>query len=167
MLQILTEIPVFVWPLFAILVLGGIRAMKTSEVSIAVLLLIPSIFFGWLLFSFFENYATNPFTIFYWLLCLGLGFYIGVSHMQTQKLKFDKRKKIVEMPGSWIPLMLSMSIFTSKFSMGMMSSMMPHLNESLLFLGLELFSTLILGIFAGRGINCFMRYRTASLDNVA
>jgi len=164
MLQIITKIPVFVWPLFAVLLLGGLKARKTSAVPIVVLLLIPSIFFGWSLFSFFGKYATNPSAILFWLLCLGVGFFIGFLHMQKLKLQFDGQKKKVEMPGSWIPLMLSMSIFTSKFSIGMMSSMMPHLNGSLLFLGLELFSTIILGIFAGRGVNCLMRYRAASAE---
>ena len=166
MLQIITKIPVFVWPLFAILLLSGLRARKTSTVPLVVLLLIPSIFFGWSLFSFFGKYATDPIAILFWLLCLGVGFFIGFSHMKRLKLQFDKKKKKVEMPGSWIPLTLSMSIFTSKFSIGMMSSMLPHLNGSILFLGLELFSTIILGIFAGRGINCLMRYRTSSMDNV-
>lgn len=164
MLQIITKIPVFVWPLFVILLLSGLRARKTSAVPLAVLLLIPSIFFGWSLFSFFGKYATDSLAILFWLLCLGMGVFIGFSHMQKLELQFDKQKKKVEMPGSWIPLMLSMSIFTSKFSIGMMSSMMPHLNGSLLFLGLELFSTIILGIFAGRGINCLMRYRTSSKE---
>ncbi|MBA2369830.1 MAG: hypothetical protein H0V82_12560 [Candidatus Protochlamydia sp.] len=165
MLQIITKIPVFVWPLFAILLLSGLRARKTNEVPLAVLLLIPSIFFGWSLFSFFGKYATNPLAIFFWFLCLGVGFFIGFSHMQKLKLQFDKQKKKVEMPGSWIPLMLSMSIFTAKFAIGMMGSMLPHLNESFLFLGLELFSTIILGIFAGRGVNCLVRYRTSSMEN--
>lgn len=164
MLQIITKIPVFVWPLFAILLLGGLKARKASSVPILVLLLIPSIFLGWSLFSFFGKYGTNPLAILFWLLCLGLGFLIGFLHMQRLDLQFNRQKKKVEMPGSWIPLMLSMSIFTSKFSIGMMSSMMPHLNGSLLFLGLELFSTIILGIFAGRGINCLIRYRAASAE---
>lgn len=165
MLQIITKIPVFVWPLFAILLLGGLRARKTNVVPLAVLVLVPSIFFGWSLFSFFGKYATGPLAILFWLLCLGTGFFIGFSHMQRLKLQFDKKKKKVEMPGSWIPLILSMSIFTSRFSIGMMSSMLPHLNGSILFLGLELFSTIILGIFAGRGISCLMRYRSSSMDN--
>ncbi len=164
MLQIITKIPVFVWPLFAVLLLGGLKARKASAVPIAVLVLIPSIFFGWSLFSFFGKYGDNPLAILFWLLCLGLGFLIGFLHMQKLNFQFDRQKKKVEMPGSWIPLMLSMSIFTSKFSIGMMSSMMPHLNGSLLFLGLELFSTIILGIFAGRGVNCLMRYRAASAE---
>ena len=138
-IQIITKIPVFVWPLFAILLLGGLRARKIGSVPIAVLLLIPSIFLGWSLFSFFGKYATNPLGILFWFLCLGVGFFIGFSHMQRLKLQFDKKKKKVEMPGSWIPLMLSMSIFISKFSIGMMSSMLPHLNGSILFLGSNFF----------------------------
>lgn len=161
MQQIITKIPIFVWPLFTILLLGGLKARKASAVPIAALLLIPSIFLSWSLFSFFGKCSTNPLAILFWILCLGLGFLIGFLHMQRLNLQFDKQKKQVEMPGSWIPLILSMSIFTSKFSIGMMSSMTPHLNGSLLFLGLELFSTLILGIFAGRRINCLMRYRAA------
>lgn len=132
--------------------------------SLAGLLLIPSIFFGWSLFSFFSKYATNPLAILFWLLCLGGGFFIGFLHMQKLKLQFNKQKKKVEMPGSWVPLALSMSIFTSKFAVGMLSSMTPHLNGSLFFLGLELFSTIIVGIFAGRGINCLVRYRAFSMD---
>lgn len=166
MLQIITKIPTFVWPLFAVLLLGGLKARKASAVPIATLLLIPSIFLGWSLFSFFGKYGTNPLAILFWILCLGLGFLIGFLHLQRLNLQFDRHKKKVEMPGSWIPLILSMSIFTSKFSIGMMSSMMPHLNGSLLFLGLELFSTIILGIFAGRGINCLMRYRAAAAEMV-
>lgn len=164
MLQIITKIPLFVWPLFVILLLGGLRASKTSTVPIVSLLLIPFIFFCLSLFSFFGKYASDPLAIIFWFLSLGLGFSIGFFNMQRLRLQFDRKKKKVEMPGSWIPLMLSMSIFTSKFSIGMMSSMMPQLNGSLLFLGLELFATIILGVFAGRGINCLMRFKASEKD---
>jgi hypothetical protein len=166
MLQIFTKIPLFVWPLLVVLLVGGLRARKTSAVPLAVLLLIPSIFFIWSLFSFFGKYMTDPLAMLLWPICLGLGFFIGFLHMKRLKLQFDKQKKKVVMPGSWIPLILSMSIFTSKFSVGMMSSILPHLNGSHLFLGLELFSTIILGIFAGRGIACLIRYRNFSTEAV-
>jgi hypothetical protein len=157
MLQIITDIPVFVWPLFAILLLGGLKARKTNTVPLASMLLIPCGFFIWSFFSFFEKYTADPVAISLWIGCLGAGFLIGFSHMQKLTLKFDREKKKIEMPGSWIPLILSMSIFSSKFSLGMMSAMLPHLNGSLLFLGLELFATIILGVFAGRGIGCFAK----------
>lgn len=164
MLQIIAKIPLFVGPLFIVLLFGGLRARKTSWVPLPLLLLLPSLFFIWSLFSFFGKYETDFLSIFLWLLCLGVGFFMGFSHMQKLKLRFDKEKRKVEMPGSWIPLILSMSIFTSKFSIGMMGSMLPHLNGSILFFGLEFFATMILGIFAGRGIGCLVRYRAASND---
>lgn len=46
MLQIITKIPLFVWPLFTVLLIGGLRARNASTVPIAILLLIPSILFG-------------------------------------------------------------------------------------------------------------------------
>lgn len=162
MLQIITKIPLFVWPLFIILLIGGLKARKTSVVPIAVLLLLPSLFFSWSLFSFFGKYGADPVVILFWILFLGIGFLIGFLHTQKLKLQFDTSKKKVEIPGSWIPFILSMSIFSSKFSIGMMSAMMPHLNGSLLFLGLELFATMILGIFGGRGVNCLMRYKNST-----
>lgn len=161
MLQILTEIPVFVVPLFIILVLGGLKARKTGMVPLVMLLLIPSGFFLWSLFSFFGKYGTVPLSILLWILCFGGGLLIGFSHMQKLALRFDKQKRSVEMPGSWIPMILSMSIFTSKFSIGMIGAIAPHLNGSVLVIGLELFSTIILGIFAGRGVGCLFRYRAA------
>lgn len=164
MLQIFTKIPLFVLPLFIVLLIGGMKARKTGQVPLVVLLLIPSCFFTWSLFSFFGKYAFNPLAIFCWLICLSVGFFIGFTHTMRLKLRFDKKKRLVEIPGSLVPLILSMSMFCSKFSIGMISSIMPHLQNSFLVLSLDLFSTIILGIFAGRGIGCLIRYRSSNID---
>jgi hypothetical protein len=162
MLQIITKIPIFIWPLFVFLLLGGLKARKSGPVPLALLLLVPSLFFLWSFFSFFGKYGADYVLALLWFLCLGIGFFIGFSHIQRLKLRFDKKKRKVELPGSWIPLILSMSIFTTKLSLGIMGGMFPHLNGSLLFLGLELCGTIIPGIFVGRGIGCLFRYKTAS-----
>ena len=158
MLKIIANIPLFVWPLFAVLLIGGLKARKTRLVPLKDLLLIPIAFFGWSLFSFFDRYASDPLAILLWILSLGVGSFIGFSHIQRLNLRCERQKKAIEMPGSWIPLMLSMSIFTTKFSMGMMRAMLPHLENSILFLGLELLSGIFLGIFTGRGVSCLLKY---------
>jgi hypothetical protein len=163
MLQIITKVPLFVFPLFPIFLHVGLRARRGSSFPIAVLVLIPSLFFGLSLFLFLGKYGTNPGAILSWFFSFAVGGSIGFFYTQKIKLQFDREKKRVEIPGSWIPLILLMSIFVSKFSLGMISSMMPHLKGSLLLMGLELFPTLILGIFAGRGINCLIRYRSSSI----
>ena len=158
MLEIITNIPLFVWPLFTILLISGIRASKPDTVPLTFLLLIPSVFLVWSIYSFFGKYS-DPISIMLWVMCLAVGFFIGFLHMQKLGLKFDMQKRKIEMPGSWIPLILSMSIFATKFSIGMMGAMFPHLNSTILFLCLELFATTTFGIFAGRGVNCLFRYR--------
>lgn len=44
--------------------------------------------------------------------------------------------------------------------------MLPHLENSMLFLGLELFSGIVLGIFTGRGVGCLFRYRSSETQAV-
>jgi hypothetical protein len=166
MLEILAHVPLFVWPLFILLVIGGLRARKTNIMPVVILLVIPALFGAWSLFNFFGKYGHNVWVVCFWLFCLGVGFSAGFAHMQKMKLRFDKRKKMVELPGSWIPLMLSLSIFTSKFSINMIISISPHLSDSMLLLGLELFATIILGIFLGRGVGCLVRYRASSIDAI-
>lgn len=160
MLKVINNIPIFVWPLFVLLLIGGLKARKTNRVSFIALLLIPAGFFSWSFISFLTRYAGDLIPILLWFLCLGIGCLIGFSHTQRLPLRFDQKKKMVEMPGSWIPLMLSMSIFTVKFSIALMRSLFPDLNDSMILLGLELFSTILLGIFVGRGGGCFLRYKS-------
>lgn len=158
MVQILNQIPFFVWPL-AVLVVSGLRATKANVVPLAVLLIIPSLFFCGSLYSFLGRFGVAMVPITFWLTGLLLGFALGFRHMQAQPVQFDRQTMSIALQGSWIPLMLSLSIFTLKFSVGMMSALAPEFKDSALILALELFATVILGIFAGRGANCLLRYR--------
>lgn len=161
-LEIIDNIPVFVWPLFCILLVGGLKARKTSMVPLALLLGLPTLFFSWSTYTFFGNFGNELTPVLLWSLCLISGFSVGFTHMQRLNLLFDKQKRSVQLPGSWIPLILSMSIFSSKLSTGILSSTFPHLQGSVLLLSLELFATIILGVFAGRGIGCLFKYRQTS-----
>lgn len=162
MLQIIDKVPVYVWPLFAILLFSGLRARKTGMVPLTLLLLIPAIFFGWSVYSFFSRYISDPIAICLWTICDCAGFMLGFFYAQRLKLSFDKENRKVEMPGSWLPLILSLSIFSAKFASGMMRAMLPHLEGSIGFLALELFSIFIVGIFTGRGVGCLAKYRSTN-----
>src|SRR5690349_5725894 len=104
MFKIITSIPLFVWPLLAVLLIGGLKARKTSLVPLKALILIPAVFFGWSIVSFLSRYTNDPLAIFLWILCLGMGCFIGFFHIQRLKPRCDKQTKRIEMPGSWIPL---------------------------------------------------------------
>jgi hypothetical protein len=150
----MSEIPFYVWPVFVVLLVGGLKARKTTSMPLTALVLIPLAFFIWSFFSLYQTYDTIALSI--WILSLSAGVFIGYKHMQGYELRFFKKQ--VELPGSWIPLILSMSIFTSKFSLGVMGSLFPDLTITLICL--ELTSALILGVFLGRAFCCLARYRS-------
>lgn len=157
MVKVLTNIPLYVWPLFTLLLVSGLRAMKKNTVPLAALLAFPAGFLIWSLFTFFGRFGEHIPSVVIWVICLISGLSLGYLHVMNLHLEFIKERKMVVMPGSALPLALSLSIFSAKFSIGMVSGMFPHLSTSLVILGLELVAALILGVFAGRAIGCLRR----------
>lgn len=160
----LNKIPFFVWPLFAILLIGGLKARKVNKVPLMLLLLIPTFFLGWSVMTFFDRYLNSPLALLFWAVCLAGGFFIGYFNIQKMDLSFNKKKKEVQMPGSLLPLILSMSVFSAKLSSGMIRGIAADPQPTTLILILELFATTIMGIFLGRGFSCFIRYRAEPTD---
>jgi len=161
-MKIFANIPIFVWPLLALLLWSGLKARKPNQVPLRILILLPVVFFTWSGVSFIGRYASDPWILALWGLFIGMGFWLGLVNIQRLSLSFDRERKMVNMPGSWIPLILSMSIFGSKFTAGMMRGMFPELSHSWTLIGLELFAGLILGVFAGRSVGCLLKYRAST-----
>lgn len=145
--------------LYVFLLIMCSRSRKTNRIPLKMLPLIPGIFMIWSLFSFFDKF-TDWIAIFLWIASLSVGSLIGFFHIHKQSLRFDKTKNLVEIPGSWFPLTLALCIIVSKCSVGILKLNRPHLEGSLLFWGFDLFAVIVLGIFVGRAINCFHRYRS-------
>ncbi|CRX37914.1 DUF6622 family protein [Estrella lausannensis] len=160
MLTILVKTPLFVWPLLAFLIWGGVKSSKPHNLPVKTLLALPLGFFVWSLSTFLGRFGVEGSFLLLWLTALGSGFSIGYAYMQKLNVEFIHEKKTVMMPGSWMPLILSLSIFSAKFAVGIVSSVIPQPEGSNLLLSLELFSALILGIFLGRAIGCLMRFRS-------
>ena len=152
MIQTVEGTPWWVWALFALLIYLGIKAKKGGKVPLRRVLILPIVFLVWAFSSTLEG------GLLLWLLCLGAGILIGFFLMQRTQLKFDKKKKTIVMPGSWFPLILSMVIFGAKYVLGVMQGMGPHMMGSRLSISLHLLAIFCSGIFAGRGLNCVIRY---------
>lgn len=150
----LASIPFYVWPLFVLLLIVGIKARKTTKVSFKRLLLLPSMLFVWSVASFFVGYGDEYKIVALWALCLAVGIFLGFWHLQKLGLRIDKENKSVVIPGSWVPLIISMVIFTSKFLIGLLSAVFPETADSALFLSLELTAGVMLGVFWGRAAGC-------------
>jgi hypothetical protein len=69
-----------------------------------------------------------------------------------------ERKELV-IPGSYIPLLLSLSIFALRYALGAMQTLVPGFVGSLSYLVLESGASIVSGMFLGRLLCCKLRLK--------
>ncbi len=159
MIELITKTPVFVWPVWVFLLFMGIRARKLSTVPLKLFVIMPTIFCTWAIYAILMRYGINFVPLFLWTISKLIGVWIGYLIVSRFSMRFDKINKKVEVPGSCMILVLSMSIFALRYFLGMTTAIRPDLAQSWLLLIPELLATLLTGMFAGRSICCFKKYR--------
>lgn len=157
--DIFLKAPLWVWPLLAFILISGIKASKNHILSVKKLMLIPLAFFIWALYSIFAH--TDMYELSLLIASLAVGATLGYLLVRNLNVRFDKAKQIAEMPGSWMTLILALSIFALKFSLGAIISVNPTLKGTLFLLIIEVAAAIIAGIFAGRGISYWLKYKAA------
>lgn len=160
-MRFLTAAPLYVWPLLILLLFVGLRSTKTSKSPIFAVLIVPAIFFMYSIRAFLEAYGTDLSSVLYWVFCISIGVAISFVHVNKLELKFDEKQRWVELPGSLLPLALFICVFILKFSIAAIKAQSLGSVELEVILVLELISAVILGLFLGRGISCFLRSRRA------
>lgn len=162
--DIITKAPVWAWPLFAYLIFVGIKASKTQVFPLGILkklMIIPAVFFIWALYSILMHRELSE--IIPLMAGVMLGSCIGYLLVRRQALRFDTTNQTIEIPGSWMTLILALSIFSLKFSLGAISSIHPELKGTWILFSIEWLAALISGIFVGRGINYWHRYKSTMI----
>ena len=166
-MELITHTPIYVWALLFFLIMMGLRARKTSIVALKMFVIMPTIFCAWALYAILMRYGTNFSILSFWTISLLLGIAVGNLIIRSYSLRFDKIKRKVEMPGSWMLLILSLSIFCLRYFLGASTAIHPELAQSTEFLITELLATFVTGIFVGRSTGCLLKYRNSlhvSLD---
>lgn len=159
MIQIITEAPVYVWPLLIYLIWGGLKARKASIVPWKALVILPVTMFIWSIYSILTHYGMM--SIFLWILSITIGMGLGFLTTSKLSLRFDKQKKLIEVGGNWSPLILSISIFSLRYFLGATYALHPELEGSTTLLIIENIATLVSGMFLGRLISYWQRYKTS------
>jgi len=166
MLILFAKAPLYIWPLLAYLIFSGLKASKTGKVPMKLFLIIPSIFLSWSTYTILTRYGLEPITLCCWLAAILIGACIGLAIAYRLQVKFDTIAKTVEVPGSWMTLACSMTIFCSKFSIGMMAALQPAWIGTPVMLIPELIAAVATGVFLGRSIGFFRRYKAVSSNQI-
>ena len=154
MFEILKGTPFWVYLLLIVLIYKGIRALTPTTMRVKKLIILPAVFF---ILSLHK--ITNPY---YYILFLIIGIIVGWLLYLRVKVKADKDKKLIGLPGSVLPLILIILAFVKGYYFGYESAVHPeYLKQHWYILTSLIVSGVFSGIFIGRALIFSYKYYNA------
>ena len=146
---IITHTPLWIWALLAGLLSLGWSQTKQRQASLMRITIMPLVMIGLSLYGTISVFGSSALIVVTWLLAvfLSLSIFMSVSDKSsTTDIHYDQAKHQFTLPGSWIPMVLILSIFITKYIVGFMTAMQPNLAQQLNF---TLTCTVLYGVFSG------------------
>jgi hypothetical protein len=158
--QILAHTPVYVWAILAFLVYRGFAASKGREATIGKLAIIPVVMIGLALQGLVGVFGMAAVPLSAWLAGVLVGLAMGMQLVDGSRVTVNLERGTVIQPGSWVPLMLMMAIFATKYAVAVMLAMQPALRGELFFaVAVSALYGLFNGVFLARLLPCVFASR--------
>lgn len=131
-LSALSNTPKWVLILFIFLVIIGIKASKTRVVKIKSVFILPVIFTYMSVHDLIANFEIRMYEVSVWLAAILIGTLIGWASIYRlhEEIRIDKRKHLIQLPGTWVTLGIIFIIFASKYYFGYELSTHPEVKDS-------------------------------------
>lgn len=167
-MEMLAGTPTWVWVLLVFLVIRGIKSSRTGVAQLWRLAIIPGIFTVMGLYSLFVTLEFTAFSFFSWLITAAIGIAFGYAITRHVVVRADRDKGLIEIPGSWLTLVLILCIFASKYALSYQLEMDPEIvgNEGYIFIDAAV-SGVIAGLFFGRFFTYWDKYRKAPNESLS
>jgi len=94
----------------------------------------------------------------YWVIGLAAGTLIGWQTVRNWKIKVDRHRKTISVPGTWSTLIFILLVFVVRYYFVYHYESHPE-NSSRFFLADSLVSGIFTGIFIGRSLELYQKYR--------
>jgi uncharacterized membrane protein len=150
-LSILSHTPTWVFAVFITLLVLGFLQSKPRTVKVRNVFLLPT---AMVLFSFFGIFSVvGPSLVILgsWLAILIIATMIGYKLFQANAVHFSFQDNHLSLPGSWIPLLIMMAIFFTKYVVGVaVAKELPMVNELMFAIVLSVLYGSFSGIFLSR-----------------
>lgn len=151
--QILANTPRWVWVLLLALLWLGLSQAVTRSVSLKRITLMPVAMTGLSLYGTVTVFGADPQVLLAWLVAAGLTGTRVLSQALPEAVRYDPATRRFNLPGSWVPLMLILGIFMTKYVVGAVTAMQPALAGDTRFsLGFGAMYGAFSGIFLARAI---------------
>ncbi|HEX9719777.1 MAG TPA: DUF6622 family protein [Ramlibacter sp.] len=154
--RVLNGTPPWVWGLLAGLVLLGLsqgRARTAGLARIAILPVAMIVLAVWGLMSAFRGSPQLGSVLLAWFAAAALSLAATASMAPPAGARYDAVSRMFSLPGSWVPMLLILGIFLTKYIVGVELAMQPALaHDGQYSLVVSAIYGLFSGIFTGRAV---------------
>lgn len=149
MLTVISNIPLWVFPLVLLLFTLGLRASKDRRVPVFVIYLLPLLgMLSWRNITLLNPPATI------WVIALAAyaaGFVFGQTWQQSRII--GREGRFIHLQGEWMTMAALMTLFFAGFTKGFLSAVLPDAATSTPFLAaFATITSLPAGMFLGRAV---------------
>jgi hypothetical protein len=161
-LEILSGTPWWVYLLLALLLWIGITRLKPQVISLKQLFVMPLGLTIWSLGSLLDKFNALA-DVSLWAVFAAFGALLGWFIVRSFSIKADKKRGLIELPGSPLTLILIMLIFGTKYFFGAFYSINPQAYKYPLIFVADLASSgWITGSFIGQTLCYWRKFSLAS-----
>jgi len=130
--QILSHTPLYVWAILALLIVRGVIALRTRDVAMNKLFIIPVVMLALSLFDIAAKFGLGGIGFATWVVTMGATLALLVR-FGGARIAPAARPGHVVVRGSAFPLALMMAIFLTKYVTSIAVAVQPHLRENAVF----------------------------------
>lgn len=161
--QMISRTPLWVWGLLAFLVYRGLLASVNRETSLKKAFIIPAVMLVLSLQSVFTTFAGSTIALASWFGFMLAGSFLSWSFSNPQSIVANPQRGVVLQQGSWVPLMLMMGIFFTKYGVNVTLAVNAGFEQEIVFVtSVCALYGLFNGIFVGKLLRIVSMYRATA-----
>lgn len=153
LIQIFSKTPIWVWVLLIALLALGYSQTRDRVIGLQRIMLMPVVMVTLSVLGTVSAFGTSPTVLGVWLITTAAMASLVLLRPATRGTRFDNVSKQYEIPGSWLPMIVILAIFLTKYAVGVSLAMRPSLAHDDVFpLVVGALYGVFSGFFAGRAI---------------
>lgn len=151
-IAIIQHTPAWVWGLLAMMIALGLSQARDREMSLARVTILPLVMIAVSLSGVFSAFGHFPVALGGWGAGVGVALVFGRQFIVARGAAWTSQTATLHVPGSWLPLALSVALFLLKYVAGASLALHPELAVDTRFAGpISLACGMFSGLLLARG----------------
>jgi len=152
-LEIIKNTPIWVFILFIGLVFLGYSQSKDRVVTIKKVFILPFAMIILSIFGVISAFGITKISLILWFFGIITSVLLCLKLLSNKNIKYDNEIKSYFIPGSWMPMVLILFIFFTKYFVGVViAKQLPIIDNILFIYTISLLYGFLSGVFLSRSI---------------